>query len=164
MLAMSLAIFWRRRRLPLSMALALGAVALSPAYAEHVTVNVDQARVMRLPQGVATIVIGNPLIADATLQGGVLVLTGKGYGTTNLVALGRDGHIVANDTVEVVSPRSTDLIVVYKGTDRESYSCSPVCERRITLGDSVAYFSSTLAQSSSRAGQAASGGPAGPAH
>jgi hypothetical protein len=164
MLAMSLAIFWRRRRLPLSMALALGAVALSPAYAEHVTVNVDQARVMRLPQGVATIVIGNPLIADATLQGGVLVLTGKGYGTTNLVALGRDGKIVANDTVEVVSPRSADLIVVYRGAERESYSCSPVCERRITLGDSVAFFNSTLAQSGSRAGQAASGGPAGPAH
>ena len=135
MLAMSLAIFWRRRRLPVLMALALGAVALSPAYAEHVTVNVDQARVMRLPQGVATVVIGNPLIADATLQGGVLVLTGKGYGTTNLVALGRDGQVVTSDTVEVVGPKSSDLVVVYKGTERESYSCSPVCERRITLGD-----------------------------
>lgn len=164
MLAMSLAVFWRLRRLPLSMALALSAVALSPAYAEHVTVNVDQARVMPLPQGVATIVIGNPLIADATLQSGVLVLTGKGYGTTNLVALGRDGHVVANDTVEVVSPRGADLVVVYKGAERESYSCSPLCERRITLGDGVTYFTTTLAQSSSRAGQAASGGPAGAAH
>lgn len=162
MLAMSLAIFWRRRRRPVLMALALGAVALSPAYAEHVTVNVDQARVMRLPQGVATVVIGNPLIADATLQGGVLVLTGKGYGTTNLVALGRDGQVVTSDTVEVVGPKSSDLVVVYKGTERESYSCSPVCERRITLGDGVNYFNTTLAQSGSRAGQAASGSPAGP--
>jgi len=133
-------------RLPVLMALALGAVALSPAYAEHVTVNVDQARVMRLPQGVATVVIGNPLIADATLQGGVLVLTGKGYGTTNLVALGRDGQVVTSDTVEVVGPKSSDLVVVYKGTERESYSCSPVCERRITLGDSAAYFAATSTQ------------------
>jgi hypothetical protein len=166
MLAVSLAISWRRSRLPLLTALALGAVALSPAYAGHVTVNVDQARIMRLPQGVATIVIGNPLIADATLQGGVLVLTGKGYGTTNLVALGRDGQVVSSDTVEVVAPKTTDLVVVYKGTERESYSCAPVCERRITLGDGVNYFNATLAQSSSRAGQATSGGPAGspPAH
>jgi len=162
MLAMSLAIFWRRRRLPLLMALALGAVALSPAYAGHVTVNVDQARIMRLPQGVATIVIGNPLIADATLQGGVLVLTGKGYGTTNLVALGRDGHVVASDTVEVVAPKSADLVVVYKGTDRESYSCAPMCERRVTLGDGKEYFNLALGQAGARAGQAASGSAAGP--
>jgi hypothetical protein len=162
MLALSLAIFWRRWRLPLAMALALGAATLSPAYAGHVTVNVDQARVIRLPQNVATIVIGNPLIADATLQGGVLVLTGKGYGTTNLVALGRDGQVVASDDVEVVAPKTTDLVVVYKGAERESYSCAPVCERRVTLGDGVNYFNATLAQSTTRAGQAASSGPAGP--
>ena len=48
---------------------------------------------MRLPERVATIVIGNPLIADATLQsGGILVLTGKGYGATNLLALDRVGQ------------------------------------------------------------------------
>ena len=47
---------------------------------------------MRLPTGVATIVIGNPLIADASLQpGGLLVITGKGYGSTNLLALDRSG-------------------------------------------------------------------------
>ena len=155
MLALSLAIFWRRRRLPLAMALAFGAVALSPAYAGHVTVNVDEARVIRLPQNVATIVIGNPLIADATLQGGVLVLTGKGYGTTNLVALGRDGQVVSSDEVEVVAPKSTDLVVVYKGTERESYSCAPVCERRITLGDGVTYFNNTLQQSGVRNREAA---------
>ena len=39
---------------------------------------------MKLPDKVATIVIGNPLIADAALQaGGMLVITGKGYGSTN---------------------------------------------------------------------------------
>jgi len=161
MLAVSLAIFWRRKRLPVLTVLALGAAALQPAYAAHVSVKVDQARIMELPKGVATIVIGNPLIADATLQGGVLVLTGKGYGSTNLVALGRDGHVVLNDTVEVVGPRSADLVVVYKGVERESYSCAPVCERRITLGDSDKYFTATMTQSGSRAGQAASGGPAG---
>ena len=38
-------------------------------------------RCMKLPTRVATIVIGNPLIADAALQaGGILVITGKGYG------------------------------------------------------------------------------------
>ena len=44
MLAMSLAIFWRRRRRPVLMALALGAVALSPAYAELQVGRVATAR------------------------------------------------------------------------------------------------------------------------
>ena len=56
---------------------------------------------MKLPQLVATIVIGNPLIADAALQsGGILVITGKGYGTTNMMALDRTGHVVMDKTVE----------------------------------------------------------------
>ena len=46
-----------------------------------VTVNVDQAKLLRLPTRVATIVVGNPLIADVALQtGGVIVVTGKDNG------------------------------------------------------------------------------------
>ncbi len=48
----------------------------------------NQARLLKLPDGVATLVIGNPAIADATLQaGGLLVITGKSFGRTNLIAL-----------------------------------------------------------------------------
>ena len=62
--------------------------------AEVLTVNLDQAEVLQLPDRVATIVIGNPMIADASLQsGGMLVVTGKGYGATNLLALDRGGRV-----------------------------------------------------------------------
>src|SRR6185437_13573845 len=132
------------------------AAAVSAARAYTVTVSLDQAQVMRLPNGVATVVIGNPLIADATLQaGGLLIVTGKGYGATNLVALDRTGRIVMDKTVEVRGPSGSDVVVVYRGTERESYSCSPQCAPRITLGDAPAYFNATLAQSGSRNGQAA---------
>lgn len=125
------------------------------AQADTVTVNVDQARVIKLPGQVATIVIGNPLIADATLQsGGILVLTGKGFGATNLLALDRNGRVVMDKTVQVLGPSSGDLVVVYKGLDRESYSCASECLRRITLGDAPAYFNATLSQIGARAGQA----------
>jgi hypothetical protein len=127
----------------------------SAGQADTVTVNVDEARVMKLPERVATIVIGNPLIADATLQnGGILIVTGKGFGATNLLALDRSGRIVMDKTVQVLSPSGSDLVVVYKGIERESYSCAPDCERRITLGDSPAYFNATLAQTGTRTGQA----------
>ncbi|HMF26272.1 MAG TPA: pilus assembly protein N-terminal domain-containing protein [Pseudolabrys sp.] len=135
--------------------LAAGAVSAKAAPADTVSVNLDQAQILRLPDRVATIIIGNPLIADATVQsGGVLVVTGKGYGATNVLALDRGGRILMNQTVQVLAPASDDLVTVYRGADRESYSCVPDCSRRITLGDAPAYFNPTLAQSSARNGQA----------
>jgi hypothetical protein len=155
MSAVSLARSWRRLRLTAALVLTLGA-AVTPAFADKVSVNVDEARIMRLPEGVGTVVIGNPLIADATLQpGGILVLTGKGYGSTNLLALDRGGRVVLSKTVEVVGAKGADLVVVYRGMERESYSCAPICEKRITLGDSVGYFNNTLTQSGVRNREAA---------
>jgi hypothetical protein len=156
MLAVYLARSCRRVWLAAAFALTLGAACPVAALADTVSVNVDEARIMRLPDGVATIVIGNPLIADATLQpGGILVLTGKGFGATNMMALDRTGRVVLSHNIEVVAPKSADLVVVYRGMERESYSCAPVCERRITLGDSVPYFNNTLSQSGVRNREAA---------
>ncbi len=44
--------------------------------------------------------------------------------------------------------------MVYKGPERETYSCAPDCERRITLGDSQGYFTTSLGQTGARSGQA----------
>jgi len=148
-----------RRRIDLCAlaVLFLGIAIATPARADTdtVTINVDEAQIMTLPDRVATIVIGNPLIADATLQnGGILVVTGKGYGATNLLALDRGGRVLMEKTIQVTGPGTKDLVVVYRGVDRESYSCAPTCQRRITLGDSPAYFNATLTQSGTRNGQA----------
>jgi hypothetical protein len=157
------AVYGRRKRLLVALAWTLFAAAFSaqPARAADVTVSVDEARIMKLPDRVATIVIGNPLIADAALQGGgVLVLTGKGFGSTNLLALDRAGAVVMDTRIQVLGPASRDLVVVYKGIERESYSCAPECERRLTLGDSPGYFGTILSQAGSRVGGAAGGGGA----
>ena len=83
--------------------------------------------------------IGNPLIADASVQpGGVVVITAKSYGMTNLVALDRAG-LLAEYPIEVIGPGDA-IVVIYRGIERETYSCAPDCERRITLGNSAAYF------------------------
>ena len=154
------AVFRRRFKRRAVLALALVAVlGAAPATADTVTVAVDQARMMKLPGQVSTIVIGNPLIADATLQrGGMLIVTGKGYGETNLVALDRNGAVVLDKTVRVIGPQSRSVVYVYKGINRESYSCTPECERRVTLGDAPDYFGTTIGQIGSRNGQAQGGG------
>ena len=146
---------------PLGLLTAVAVAGAAPAQADTLSINVDQAQIMHLPEKIATIVIGNPLIADATLQsGGILVVTGKGYGATNLLALDRSGRVVMEKIVQVMGAGTGDLVTVYKGVERESYSCATTCERRITLGDSTGYFNATLTESATRNGQASTS----PAH
>ncbi|MEO8104674.1 MAG: pilus assembly protein N-terminal domain-containing protein [Betaproteobacteria bacterium] len=154
--------FGRHKRLVVAIGLvtglAIAGAVITPAHADNVTVvtvRVDEAHILKLPDRIATIVIGNPLIADATLQsGGILVITGKGYGATNLLALDRAGRVVLDKTIQVQGAPSDKLVVVYKGVARESYSCTPECAPRITLGDDPKFFADTIAQSGTRAGQA----------
>src|SRR5215475_4043125 len=128
------------------------------AAAADIGVVLDHARLIRLPERVATIVIGNPLIADAAVQsGGLMVLTGKGYGSTNIIALDRGGVVLMEKTIEVIAPG--DTIAVYRGLVRETYSCNPFCGPRIMLGDGQAFFENTIGQSAARAGLAAGAGP-----
>jgi hypothetical protein len=143
-----------------------GAVALLPQFAhatEVITVVLDQARIAKLPERVTTLVIGNPLIADVSLQaGGLLVLTGKGYGVTNLVALDREGAVLSEFLVQVQGA-TENIVVVYRGDARESYSCTPVCEPRISLGDAPPYFDMIIGQSGVRTGRAQGAGSTGAA-
>src|SRR3954463_907490 len=121
---------------------------------EPIAVNVDQAKLVRMPDRVATIVVGNPLIADVTLQtGGIIVVTGKGYGATNFIALDRSGEILVDRIIQVEGP-TDQLVTIYRGVERESYSCMPICQRRITLGDGEGYFKSTMDQAGSLNGSA----------
>jgi hypothetical protein len=156
-------VFVRRRRLVGALAATLfiaAALAMTPAQAESITVNVDDAQTLKLPDNVATIVIGNPLIADATLQsGGILVITGKSFGSTNMMALDRAGKTVMNTTVQVTGPKASTLVVVYKGVNRESYSCTPECLPRITLGDDPKFFGDAMSQSAARIGGGGSSAP-----
>ncbi len=139
------------------------ALALAAPDPEKIAVNVDQAKLVRLPAKVATIVVGNPLIADVTLQsGGIVVVTGKGYGATNFIAMDRAGDILVDRLIQVEGPMD-QVVTVYRGVDRESYSCMPICQRRVTLGDGDTYFKATMDQAGSLSGQATGSGAAAPA-
>lgn len=125
-------------------------LAQKSSRAADIDVVLDQARLVKLPERVATIVIGNPVVADASVQpGGWMVITGKGYGRTNLIALDRGGAVLMEKSIEVQGPR-TGVVVVYKGIERETYSCTPQCERRLTLGDSQTFFEQTASQITAR--------------
>jgi hypothetical protein len=133
---------------------------IAPAAADNISVVLDRAQVVRLPDRVATLVIGNPSVADGTLQnGGLLVVTGKGYGSTNVIALDARGEVLAEHTVTVGAP-SDGTLTVWRGADRETWSCEPRCERSVMLGDGPDFFAGVIGQTASRNGHAAGAAPA----
>jgi hypothetical protein len=137
----------------------LAMAAVTPALAENINVLLDRAQVIRLPDRVSTLVIGNPSVADGTLQaGGLLVVTGKGYGTTNVIVLDARGEILVEHTVTVGAP-SDGTLTVWRGADRETWSCAPRCERSVMLGDGFDYFEGVVGQTASRNSHAVGTGP-----
>jgi putative type II/III system pilus formation protein len=136
------------------------AVAIAEPVTDIVAVNVDQSKLVRLPggAGVATIVVGNPLIADVTLTGGFIVVTGKGYGATNFIALDRSGAVMVDRFIQVEGPPTEQLVTIYRGSERESWSCKPICQQRVTLGDGEQYFKSAMDQASTLSSHATAAG------
>ena len=121
-----------------TLAFGLG-LAAAPAFAagddNTLSVYVDRAKVAKLPPGTSTLVIGNPAIADVTMlrSNNVMIITGKGYGETNLIALDAQGEILDEKNVRVL-PSKTSL-VVQRGGSNLSYNCNPTCERTLQLSD-----------------------------
>src|SRR5579863_8158667 len=96
---------------------------------------IDKAQVAKLPADTTTVIIGNPAIADVTTlkNGAGMVVTGKGYGQTNLIALDSQGNLLDEKQIHVEPTRK--VLVVQRGNTRESYSCDPVCMPSAVLGD-----------------------------
>jgi hypothetical protein len=127
-----------------SFALAAGtavAVALAgPAAAEDLVVKYDQSQLLRLPKPVAEIIIGNPTIADVTIQSSnMLVVTGKSFGITNIIALDNERNIIQDQRVMVIREESK-VVSVQKGGKRESYNCAPQCNPALVVGDDQPWF------------------------
>ena len=124
----------------------------SPAAAgrDTVSVMIDHAKVVRLPERTQTVIIGNPMIADITVQkNGLVVITGKTYGVTNLIALEAGGTMLAESMISVQAPNDS-VVTVQRGLERESYSCTPNCQPSIQLGDANKYFTDMGGQAGAR--------------
>lgn len=141
------------RLVALTAAIVGTALFAGAAAAEQLVVTLDQAKIMRVAAPAGTIIIGNPAIADAILQDAqTLVITGRAYGSTNLLVLDSDGEPIADNQLIVQAP--TDTVTVYRGPARASLSCAPLCQPTMVPGDSGEAFSTIQSQTASRAGTA----------
>jgi hypothetical protein len=123
-------------------ALAIGAlIAPHLAAAEDLVVQYDQARLLRLPEPAANIIVGNPSIADVTLQSTeLLIITGKTFGVTNLIILDKNNKIILNQRLMVKSD-DQKVVSLQRGISTTTYACVPKCEPVLKVGDEPNHFS-----------------------
>ena len=140
------------------LALTVAASIAALADAGGIVVSLDRARIVKVPTGTQTLIIGNPLVADVTmLKGnGSMVVSGRSYGTTNLISLDSSGNAIDETTVKVIA--SSQSLVVLRGAAQESYSCNPRCAPTIALGDDTKYLAEGITNVKTRNGAAFSGG------
>lgn len=154
-MAARISLLGRNLGLIFSLAGGLSLALLVSAHADDtLVVTVDQARIVKVPIGTRTLVIGNPSIADVTLlkNGTSMVVTGKGFGQTNFIALDSDGTPVAQSEIQVIA--GAGGLVVQRGMDRQSYNCAPRCQPVVRLGDDPDYFTKVAGQVQAHAQQA----------
>ena len=145
---MSRLLFSQRSLAALGLAVltAASAMTISAATAEPIQVVVDRAKVMRISRPADIVIIGNPAIADATIQDAqTLIITGRSFGSTNLIVLDADGLAIADETI-TVGPQNEDVVTVYRRAARETFSCTPDCSPTLALGDNSASFDSVSSQ------------------
>lgn len=114
------------RRLVLAAALMLAAA--QPALAQSLAVPIDQSRRVSLPAPAADVAVGNDSVANvAVVDARNLLITGKGYGVTNLLALDRLGNTIFEAQV-VVSASQDGRVSVYRGAALQEYACDDRCQ------------------------------------
>lgn len=107
--------------------LAASLVSLA-ANAAGIEVTMNQAKIVKLSRAADTIVIGNPAIADASVQdASTVVLTGKGFGVTNLVILDESGNLIIDEQVTVMRDTASS-VRIYRRSEVQTLSCTPYCE------------------------------------
>ena len=108
---------------------AMLALTLAPANAgSTIDVEINQAKILKLSKPADTIVVGNPLIADASVQdASTIVLTGKGFGQTNLVVLAEDGSPIVDQQISVTR-NSASTVRIYRRAQIQTLHCAPYCE------------------------------------
>ncbi len=141
-----------KKRLVSMFAVMLTAIILSPnAKAGELWLTMDQVRAFELSKPISSVVIGNPSIADVTVQDNEQIfLHAKAPGLTNMYFYDLEGKRIDNVIIRVQSATG-NMLVLHRGTDQQTYSCAKNCEPTVQVGDSQTAFAGAMSQAAAKA-------------
>ena len=118
------------------------ALLLSAGYAsaaQPMVLRTDQATIIEMARSPSIVVVGNPSIADATIQGNKVFLHGRSFGNTNVIILDSDGAQLADFEVDVQQGGHNN-VSLFKAGSLQSYVCAGDCQSSLHPGDHPDYF------------------------
>lgn len=109
-----------------------------------ITVPMDEARVVTFQKPVATLFVGNPVIADVTIiDARHAYVLGKTFGATNVIGLDSDHKQVLNSQIYVTN-RMVGSVTLNRGAETYNYACTRLhCETNPRPGDPAVYVGNT---------------------
>ncbi len=130
----------------IALAAVMACVPVAASAAPLLTIEANKTEPLRLSKPASSIVIGNPLVADiAVFDEYLLFITGKSYGSTNLMIFDEAGNTIYSGDVSVTNPSKSTLRIV-RGDSVQSYDCAPGCRSVLAPGDDPTYFSQVYGQ------------------
>ena len=101
-------------------------------------VEIDRSARVQLRGAAASIIVGNPQIADVSLVvANTMFIVGKGYGVTEVVAVDGVGRTLFQREV-VVTGGSTGSVRVWRGAQATEMACGVSCTPRVRSSSSSA--------------------------
>jgi Flp pilus assembly secretin CpaC len=117
----------------------MAAPAIVAAQTASLNVEIDQARRVQLRGAAASVIVGNPAIADVTVvDANTLYITGKGYGVTEVVAVDPIGRTVFQSQVVVTAGDGGGRVRVWRGAQATEMACGNSCSPSVRNGDAAA--------------------------
>lgn len=128
------------------LALVAAAFVTAPAVAGQFTVESGKSKPLRLKEDAASIVVGNPNVADVAVHNGkLLFVSGKSFGTTNLMIFNKAGNLLYSADV-VVTTNTANLVTVNRAGSSFTYDCAPECRPSVSIGDDEEHFGRSVGQ------------------
>lgn len=133
----------KKAQVTVQAALTLAGLVMSAplAAADMLTIEADKTQMVSLPVRPGTVVVGNPSIADVSINGSQVFVHGRGYGNTNIIILDVQGAQIAAFDITVKQSTSNAVTLYRAGVNnRLSYACDPICEVTLQVGDNAEWF------------------------
>lgn len=124
-------------RLFLTVSTLLVASAVASAIArsdDFIAIGIGRLTVVRASESIATVAVGDPSVADVSVEGDRAVMVfGKRPGQTDLVLMGHNQRPIMRSRIMVGTMGGEDTVVVRRpgthGMDEEAWFCAPACAR-----------------------------------
>lgn len=121
-------------------------IVCAAASAQQFTVETGKTKPLKLKQTAGSVVLGNPNVADVAVHSeNMLFISGKTFGTTNLIVFDSEGETIYSANI-VVTTNTANMVSVNRAGANFTYDCAPACRPGLSIGDDEGHYNQIYTQ------------------